>query len=158
MHMTLSGAFVLMLVASAVAQEPGPIDRTKLYVSKPEACEALQTKGVDAFNDLDFTTLSFTDGIQGMEFHCGFFDVKSKANTSAVLVEAICEEPGFMYPDLIAIGPWDDKTMQVISSYDLQSAAMAEASGEAIDDSENQGQPLGVALYTRCDSLSELPR
>jgi len=63
-----------------------------------------------------------------------------------------------MYPDLIAIGPWDDETIQVISSYDLQSAAMAEASGEAIDDSENQGQPLGVALYTRCDSLSELPR
>ena len=158
MRLTLSSAFLVLLAAPVVAQEPPAVDRTKVYVSKPEACEALQSKGIDAFNDLDFTVMTFADGIQGMEFHCGFYDVKDKPHSNALLVEAICEEPGFMYPDLIAIGPWDDTTIQVASSRALESAANAELSGEGIDDSESQGQPLGVALYTRCDSLSELPR
>jgi len=159
MRLTLSSAFVFLLAAPALAQEPqAAIDRTKVYVSKPEACDALKSKGVAAFDDLGFTAMTLADGIQGMEFHCGFFDVKSKPDSNALLVEAICEEPGFMYPDLIAIGPWDENTIQVVSSHDLQDAAMAQMSGETIDDSENRGQPLGVALYTRCDSLSELPR
>ena len=149
----------LALAAPALAQEDvAVVDRSKVYASRPEGCAALEGKGLDAFGDIDFQTLTFTDGILGNEFHCSFYDIKSLPNSPNLLVEAVCEEPGFLYPDLIAISPWDENTVQVVSSYDLQSAAMASMSGEAIDDSENQGQPLGVALYTRCDSLSELPR
>lgn len=158
MRLTLTCSLIFLLAAPTLAEEPAPLDQSKVYVSTPDACAALQSKGVEAFNDLDFTALTFKDGIQGMEFHCDFYDVKARPNSSAVLVEAICEEPGFMYPDLIAIAPWDDKTIQVSSSYDLQLAAMAQTSGDTTDNNANQGQPLGVALYTRCDSLSELPR
>lgn len=148
----------LVLAGGTSAQEV-VIDQSKLYVSNPDACKALEEKGIDAFSEVDFLALSFTDGIQGMEFNCAFFDVKSKEGYNGIFIEAICEEPGFRYPDIIAIGPWNDTSIQVASAYNLESSSLAGLSGEAVTDpAENQGQAAGVDIYTRCDGLTGLPR
>src|SRR5215217_882099 len=99
-------AFALaMLSTPALAQEDIKIDQTKIYVSEPSACQALEKKGLDAWMDKDFLTLSFTGGIQSMEFHCNFYDVKSRPNTPLLFVDAVCELPGEVYPDMLAIAP-----------------------------------------------------
>jgi hypothetical protein len=73
----LTTAFLAVLAGTALAQEDMVIDQTKLYVTDPAACEAVEKQGVDAFMELNFLSLTFEGGIQSMEFHCNFYDVKS---------------------------------------------------------------------------------
>jgi hypothetical protein len=147
-------AFVALSAgAGAVAAQELSVDKSRLYVTDPAACQKLETQGTEAFNDMDFLSLSFTDGIQGMEFHCNFFDVKGKKGNSFLFVDAVCELPGEVYPDIMSISPYDDTTIQVVSSNDSMMAMGADA-----ETSEGETTDSGVTLYHRCDNLSELPR
>lgn len=146
----LAASLLAAAVSLAGAQEL-TIDQNKLYVSDPAACEPLEQKGLDAFMDMDFLTLSFEKGIQSIEFHCSFFDVKSRPYNSHLFVSAVCEAPGEVYPDTLSVSAFDEKTIQVVSSYD----SMMAFSG-AFEPSDPTSDP-GVTLYHRCDNLSEIP-
>ena len=150
---TIIAGLALLLATGAVAAQEFTLDQSKLYVTDPAACQMLEKKGNAAFEEMDFLTLSFTDGIQGMEFHCNFFDVKSKAGNSFVFVSAVCEAPGEVYPDIMSISPYDDTTIQVVSSNDSMMAITNTVEPEAGDTTNS-----GTTLYHRCDNLSELPR
>ena len=147
--MRLALAFAV-LVTPALAQEDVVIDQTKIYASDPAACAAMESKGIDAFMDSDFLALKFPDGIQSMEFHCNFYDIKTRPNTPLLHVDAVCEAPGELYPDTLAIAPYDDKSIQVVSSYD----AMMVTTG--IYEPPGPTTNPGVTIYTRCDNLSEI--
>lgn len=140
-----------LLATPALAQEDMIIDQTKVYVSEPKACQSIEKHGIDAFMEGDFLAMTFEGGIQSMEFHCNFYDVKSRPNTPLLFVDAVCELPGELYPDTLAIAPYDDKTVQVVSSYD----AMMVNSG--VFEPPGPTTNPGVTLYTRCDNLSEIP-
>ena len=151
----LSGALgtaALWALAASVGAQELSVDQSKLYVTDPAACQMLADKGVDAFGEMDFLSMSLNDGIQGMEFHCNFFDVKTKKGNNFLFVDAVCEAPGEVYPDTISISPYDDTTVQLVSSYD----SMMQASGNVAPDGATENP--GVTLYHRCDNLSELPR
>jgi hypothetical protein len=162
MKSALALILVLLTATSALADS---IDRSKVYVSKPEACKALKSKGVDAFQDSDFMAMTFKDGIQSDEFHCTFYDVKSKPNSDSILVEAICEEPGIQYPDLLAISPESEGTIQVTSMAAAQEqgtnggpATDAATTAKGGSDANSDDSGGATTIYTRCDKLSGLPR
>jgi len=144
----IAGLFVL--AAPVLAQEDVVIDQTKLYVSDPAACQALEKQGVDAWMDMDFLSLSFTSGIQSMEFHCNFYDIKSRPNTPLLFVDAVCEMPGDLYPDIMAIAPNGEDSIRVVSSSDTILAL-------ANSDAPPSDYPAGTTIYHRCDNLSEIP-
>ena len=147
----------LALVASPVmAQEDLRIDRDRLYVSDPAACQALEKKGVDAWMDMDFLSLTFDRGIQSMEFHCNFFDVTEREGSTHLFIDAICELPGEIYPDILAVTPYSETEIQVVSQGDIMlslSGAMEDADSAEAD----AYLTPGATLYTRCDNLSEIP-
>lgn len=136
----------------AAAQEDMVIDQTKLYVTDPAACQAIEKHGVDAWMNMDFTSLSFQDGIQSIEFHCNFYDVKSRPHTPLLFIDAICELPGDLYPDIIAIAPHDAGSIRLVSSADNALALMG-----GIDPDPESPYPAGTTIYHRCDNLSEIP-
>jgi hypothetical protein len=141
---------LLLLLASALAQEDMVIDQTRLYVTDPAACQALEKGGVDAWMEMDFLSLSFTGGIQSMEFHCNFYDIKSRPNTPLLFVDAVCELPGALYPDIMAIAPNGEDSILVISGAET-------TLGLAGSDAPPSDTPAGTTLYHRCDNLSEIP-
>ena len=141
----------LLTSVPVLAQEDLVIDQSKVYVTDPSACQALEKDGVDAWMDKDFLSLTFADGIQSMEFHCGFYDVKSRPNTPLLFVDAVCELPGELYPDTLAIAPYSENTIQVVSSYDATMVLTG-----AYPPPGPTTNP-GVTTYTRCDNLSEIP-
>lgn len=143
----------LVLTTPAFAQEDLRIDRTKIYVSDAKACGMIEDKGIDAFMDLDFLALDFSKGIQSMEFHCNFFDVKSREGSSHLFIDAICELPGEIYPDILAVTPYSETEIQVASSADI-TLAMNYEPAEA--ESADAIVPSGTTIYTRCDNLSEI--
>jgi hypothetical protein len=141
-----------LLAGPALAQEDMVIDQSKIYVSDPAACQALEKQGVDAWMDMDFLSLSFADGIQSMEFHCNFYDIKSRPNTPVLFVDAVCELPGELYADTMAIAPHDDKSIRLSSSADSTLALLGQVEAEA-----DSPYPAGTTIYHRCDNLSEIP-
>ena len=148
-------AGICLAAAPAIAQEDMVIDQTKVYVTEPSACQALEKNGVDAWMDADFLSLTFTGGIQSIEFHCNFYDIKSRPHTPVLFVDAVCELPGQLYPDTLAIAPYSENTIQVVSTADtMLSMTMPQTEGA------EPGQPdvpTGTTIYTRCDNLSEIP-
>lgn len=142
---------LLLLAAPVMAQEDLVIDQTRLYVTDPAACQAVEKQGVDAFLDMSFLSLTFGGGIQSIEFHCNFYDVKSRPHTPVLLVEAVCEIPGDLYPDLLAIAPHDDGAIRVSSNSDT----MLALSGN-IEADPDSPYPAGTTIYHRCDNLSEI--
>lgn len=149
-------ASLLIGVLPALAQEDLRIDQGKVYVTEPAACQALEEKGVDAWMDLDFLSLTFPGGIQSMEYHCNFFDVKGREGSSHLVAQAICELPGELYPDLMAIAPYDERTIMVVSSNQLMLDYSGAMAGAVPAESEIPPVP-GATLFTRCDTLSEIP-
>ena len=147
----------LALVASPVmAQEDLRIDRDRLYVSDPAACQALEKKGVDAWMDMDFLSLTFDRGIQSMEFHCNFFDVTEREGSTHLFIDAICELPGEIYPDILAVTPYSDTQIQVVSQADIMLSLSGAMEGADSAEADAYLTP-GATLYTRCDNLSEIP-
>jgi hypothetical protein len=150
MKTVLIVAGLAVLTGAAWAQEDLIIDQTRLYVTDPAACQALEKQGVDAWMDMDFLSLSFTGGIQSMEFHCNFYDVKSRPNTPLLFVDAVCEMPGALYPDMLAIAPDGADSIIVVSGSET-------TLGLAGSDAPPTDNPVGTTLYHRCDNLSEIP-
>lgn len=145
---------VMLMATPLLAQEDLRIDQSKLHVSNPAACQALEEKGLDAWMGTDFTALSFESGIQSMEFHCNFYDVKGREGSTHLFVDVICELPGEIYPDILAITPYSETEIQVVSAADATLAAAGAFAGAA--ESDYVGVP-GATIYTRCDNLSEIP-
>lgn len=144
---------LLALTAPALAQEDLKIDQTKIYVSDATACGMIEDKGIEAFMDLDFLALDFSKGIQSMEFQCNFFDVKSREGSSHLFIDAICELPGEIYPDILAVTPYSETEIQVASSADIMWAMNIEPNDA---ESADAMVPSGTTIYTRCDNLSEI--
>jgi hypothetical protein len=150
--MRLAFGFALLAgLAGAAAAQEFTLDRTALYVSDARACAALEEKGLDAWLNLDFLSLSFDSGIQSMEFHCNFFDVKTRPNSNFSFVSAVCEYPGELYPDTFAIAPYDENTIQVVSAH-MNALEMA----GVFDSSAGEGASAAT-IYHRCHNLSEIP-
>lgn len=138
---TLAPLILLLTVGTAVAQE---VDTKAIYASSEDACKRL-AKGASAFENFDFTVLTFDQGIQGDEFHCDFMDVKSQPDGPFSLAEAVCEIPGMRYPDLISIAPYSEGSIEVVSLYDSTTQ-------EATDENPNPG----FSTYYKC-SIDTLP-
>lgn len=147
-----TAAGLLLIASTTLAQEDMVIDQTKLYVTDPRACQALEKQGVDAFMEMDFMSLTFPGGIQSMEFHCNFYDIKTRPHTPVLFIDAVCELPGQLYADTMAIAPNDDKSIQLVSSADSALALLGQVEPQA-----NSPYPAGTTIYHRCDNLSEIP-
>ncbi len=152
MRTVLIAAGLMLTAGAALAQEDLVIDQSRLYVTDPAACEAVEKQGVDAFMDLDFLSLTFEDGIQGMEFHCNFYDIKSRPYTPVLFVDAVCELPGELYADTIAIAPDGEDTIRLVSSADTALGLVGQ-----IEPDPEGFYPAGTTIYHRCDNLSEIP-
>jgi hypothetical protein len=155
MSIRIGTASVLALalsISAPGAQEISTVDRTKVYVSDPAGCAALESDGLDAISALGFRVMTFDAGIQTLESSCNFFDIKSKPGNAHLLVSAVCENPGAIYPDLLSLTPLTTDTVQVVSSHE----AALNAAGN--NEPSSEGASPGATLFHRCANLSELPR
>ena len=149
---------IVLAPLSATAQEDLRIDQSKLYVSDATACTVLEEKGIDAWMDTAFLSFSFTDGIQSMEFHCNFYDVKTREGSTHFFIDAICELPGEIYPDILAVTPYSETEIQVVSAADNTLAVLGAYADTYQDAEGTESNALpGATIYTRCDNLSEIP-
>ena len=114
---------ILALPATAMSQE-FPVG---VYTASPELCEAARTGGAQAIFEDGYTVLT-AEGFLGIEYHCDFLQVLAGKRTPGFVVTALCEEPGYAFPDVLAIMPRGEGELEVTSSLD---AAGGEPSGNS---------------------------
>lgn len=141
----------LLMAGGAAAQEDIVIDQSKVYVTDPAACQALEQQGFDALQESDFLILTFDRGLLGMEYHCDFYDLKSRPGTPVMLANAVCEVPGDLFPDTFAIAPYNETAIRVVSGSDTTLGLL----GQLEPDPDNP-YGAGTTIYHRCDNLSEI--
>lgn len=123
-------ALAVLAPVAAVAQDPSAIDRSATYGTREDCGEG----------DGEGLVLDFTRGIEGIEYHCDFFEIKASENSIFLFVEAVCEAPGIRNPDLLSIAPYDDKSIEVVSLY------------EAMHFPPTEDNPTpGTQIYYRCN-------
>lgn len=75
-----------------------------VYAASPELCERARASpdGLQTVFE-DGNVVLTASGILGIEYHCDFLQVLRGTRTPGFVVTALCEEPGFAFPDTIAI-------------------------------------------------------
>ncbi|MGE0499912.1 MAG: hypothetical protein AB7I79_11700 [Rhizobiaceae bacterium] len=89
-----------MAAAPALAAD-GMIDG--VYARSPEQCDAARAD-FQAFIETGEIILT-PSGIEGLEYNCEFLDWKRSTRSPGAIVTALCQEPGYAYPEIFAVMP-----------------------------------------------------
>jgi hypothetical protein len=82
--------------------------------------------------------------------------VQGREGSTHLFIDAICELPGEIYPDILAVTPYSETQIQVVSQADIMLSLSGAMEGAVPDEADTYLIP-GATLYTRCDNLSEIP-
>ncbi len=95
-----AAAIVMALMPSAASAADDFIKG--LYLGSEALCAKAKKDSLDSVLEAGNTFLT-SDGIEGIDYHCEFVQV-TKANAApAWLVGAVCQEPGYVFPDVLTI-------------------------------------------------------
>ncbi|MCB1493219.1 MAG: hypothetical protein KDJ77_15730 [Rhodobiaceae bacterium] len=103
--------------------------------STEEGCLALTNKDPDA-NPVRLSRKGFDE----IEWHCGFMGIDHQVQPEAWVATLLCEEPGYIYPDMVAMRFEDEKTLRV----NFLSDEMAARAG---------GDPAYGEPFVRCEGV-----
>lgn len=124
---------ILLAVAVLPAGAQQPIEG--VYLRTVELCDAARTNGIESVLEQGELLLG-ERGFEGYEFNCQFVQSLQAPRSPGWVVTALCEEPGYAYPELLAIMSRSEGSVDVTVS--------------AADESE--GTVAGT--YHRCEGLA----
>ena len=73
-----------------------------VFLSPPELCEEARRNGIESVLEQGELMLS-RRGLEGYEYNCEFVTVTKTQRSGGWLVGALCEEPGYAFPDMISV-------------------------------------------------------
>jgi hypothetical protein len=106
--------FAAAMLAALPAQADDFIDG--VYVASDEDCARAKTSP-DALQALfeNGKVVLTARGIEGIEYHCEFLQVLKGTRSPGFVALALCEEPGYAFPDTIAIMPRGEGELELTS-------------------------------------------
>lgn len=107
-----------------------------VYARSLEQCAAAK-QDFQAFVETGDIILT-KDGLEGIEFNCEFLDWKAASRSPGAIVTALCEEPGYAYPQVFAIMQRGEDELELTLS-----------APESAD-----GAPSNAGLYHLCEGVS----
>jgi hypothetical protein len=75
---------------------------TGLYLQSEQLCTEAKRDSLETVLEAGNTVLS-SRGIEGVEYNCEFVQVTRATRAPAWLVQAVCQEPGYLSPDVLTI-------------------------------------------------------
>ena len=126
----------LALVAATPAAAEGDfIDG--VYLESEALCAEARTDSLQSVIDAGNTALS-AYGLVGVEYNCEFFQVAKATTSPSWIVNALCAEPGYVYPDVL--------TVTQVSATEIELASVRpEVEG---------GIPGNGGAYVLCDGVT----
>ena len=73
-----------------------------VYLTSEELCAQARRDSLQSVIEAGNTILT-SDGIESIEYNCEFVQVTKATRAPAWLVNAVCQEPGYLFPDVLTI-------------------------------------------------------
>lgn len=87
---------------------------TGVYAQSEELCAQAKKEGLQPVVEAGNVVLT-ARGIEGIEYHCEFLGVAKARRSGGWLVNALCEEPGYAFPDVLSIMPRSEGQLELAS-------------------------------------------
>ena len=104
---------VSMLVAASPASAAEDFIKG-VYLQTQELCAQAKKDTLQTLIDAGNIILS-ADGLQSVEYNCEFVQVTKATRSPSWAVTAICQEPGFLFPDVLSITQMNATQIDIIS-------------------------------------------
>ena len=102
-----------MLVAASPASAAEDFIKG-VYLQTQELCAQAKKDTLQTLIDAGNIVLS-AHGLQGVEYNCEFLQVTKATSSPSWAVTAICQEPGFLFPDVLSITQMNATQIDVVS-------------------------------------------
>ena len=85
-----------------------------VYLQSEELCAQAKKDTLQTLIDAGNVILS-ADGLQSVEYNCEFVQVTKATRSPSWAVTAICQEPGFLFPDVLSITQMNATQIDIVS-------------------------------------------
>ena len=127
---------VLAFIAATPALAEGDFIEG-IYLESEALCAEARKDSLQSVIDAGNTALS-AYGLEGMEFNCEFFQIAKATTSPSWIVNALCAEPGHVFPDVLSVTQ--------VSATEIELASVrAEVEG---------GIPGNGGAYVLCDGVT----
>ena len=110
-----------------------------VYLQSEDLCTQARKATLQSLIDAGNIVLS-AHGLQGVEYNCEFVQISKATASPSWAVTAICQEPGYVFPDVLSV------TQMSSTQIDLVSVRPADDESEANGNSGSYYLCEGVAL------------
>lgn len=126
-------AFMLAMASAAAAE-----DFVKgVYLQSEELCAQAKKETIQAVIEGGNVLLT-ARGIEGIEYNCEFLQVTKANRAPAWLVHAICQEPGYVFPDVLSVTQMSPTQIDVVS----------------VVGAGDEATPSNTATYQYCEGVA----
>jgi hypothetical protein len=85
-----------------------------VYLTSQELCAQAKKDSLQAVIEAGNTVLT-ANGIESIEYNCEFVQVTKATRAPAWLVNAICQEPGYLFPDVLSVLEMNSTQIDIVS-------------------------------------------
>ena len=99
-----------------------------VYLQSEELCSQARKDTLQTLIDAGNIVLS-VHGLQGVEYNCEFVQVSKATRSPSWAVTAICQEPGYVFPDVLSVTQMNPTQVDLVSVRPINDES--EASGNS---------------------------
>jgi len=85
-----------------------------VYLESAELCAQAKKDSLQTVIEAGNTILT-SNGIESIEYNCEFVQVTKATRAPAWLINAICQEPGYLFPDVLSLTQMNDTQIDIVS-------------------------------------------
>lgn len=85
-----------------------------VYLQSEELCKQAKKDTLQTLIDAGNIVLS-ASGLQGVEYNCEFLQISKATASPSWAVTAICQEPGYVFPDVLSVTQMNSKQVDLVS-------------------------------------------
>lgn len=85
-----------------------------VYLTSEELCAEAKADSLQTVIEAGNTILT-ARGIESIEYNCEFVQVTKATRSPAWLVNAVCQEPGYLFPDVLSVVQLNDTQIELVS-------------------------------------------
>ena len=107
----LAGALVLAATLPAAAADSFV---TGIYMRSQDLCAAAKKSGIESVLE-EGNVLLTERGFESYEYNCEFLTVTPATRAPGWVVTALCQEPGYAFPDVLSVIKMNDTQIDIAS-------------------------------------------
>ncbi|WP_032899252.1 MULTISPECIES: hypothetical protein [Mesorhizobium] len=85
-----------------------------VYLQSEELCTQAKKDTLQTLIDAGNIVLS-AHGLQSVEYNCEFLQVSKATASPSWAVTALCQEPGYVFPDVLSVTQMNEKQIDLVS-------------------------------------------